>query len=289
MTETTAVLDSYLAHREAGSGTPVVLLHGNPNSSYMWRNVIPHLAGQGRILAPDLIGMGESGKPDTGYRFTDHAVYLDAWFEAMGLTRNVVLVGHDWGGALALDHAARHPGRVRGVALIETFLRPGRSADQTPEGRQIFERLRGPEGERMVLEENSFVEFNLPRGVLTGLSKEDHDVYRAPYPTPASRLPTLVWPREIPIDGSPADVTERVEAYGRWAAASPDVPKLLMTVEPGAAVPAATVDWARETYAALEVESVGRAGHNAMEDQPDAIGAAVSRWLERHGLTGPRG
>ncbi|MEV6103854.1 haloalkane dehalogenase [Streptomyces sp. NPDC051940] len=284
MTNTIKIKDSHLAYRETGTGTPVVLLHGNPNSSYMWRNVIPHLSSQGRILAPDLIGMGESGKPDIGYRFTDHVGYLDAWFEAMGLD-DMVLVGHDWGGALAMDHAARHPGRVRGVALIETFLRPARLTDLPPEGRALFARLRGPEGERMVLQENSFIEFNLPRGVLSGLSKEDHDVYRAPYPTPESRLPTLVWPREIPIDGSPADVHERVEAYGRWAAASPEVPKLLMTVEPGTPLSAEAADWAARTYAALEVESVGTAGHNAMEDQPDAIGQAVSRWLDRHGLT----
>jgi haloalkane dehalogenase len=282
---TVTVLGSQMAYTEAGEGRiPVVFLHGNPTSSYLWRNVIPHVAGQARCLAPDLIGMGASGKPDIAYRFVDHVRYLDAWFEALGL-RDVVLVGHDWGGSLAMDWAVRHPGRVRGIAVMETFLRPLRSADLPPEGQKLFRMYRSPEGERAILGDNMFLEFNLPRGVISGLAEADHDVYRAPYPDPASRRPMLAWPREIPIDGEPADVHERVVAYGRWMAASPEVPKLLLTVEggPGSAA-AETIDWARETFAALEVESVGKGGHHAPEDQPDAIGEAVARWLARHSL-----
>ena len=282
---TVTVLDSQLAYAEAGEGgIPVVLLHGNPTSSYLWRNVLPHVAGKARCLAPDLIGMGASGKPDIAYRFADHVRYLDAWFEALGL-RDVVLVGHDWGGSLAMDWAARHPGRARGIAVMETFLRPLRWADYPPEGQKLFRMYRSPEGERAILRDNMFLEFNLPRGVISGLAETDHDAYRAPYADPASRRPMLAWPREIPIDGEPADVHERVVAYGRWMAASPEVPKLLLTVEggPGSAT-AETIGWARETFAALKVESVGKGGHHAPEDQPDAIGEALARWLARHSL-----
>ena len=188
---TVEVLDSFMAYTEAGAGgVPVVFLHGNPTSSYLWRRVVPHLAGRVRCLAPDLIGMGASGKPDIGYRFADHARYLDAWFDALGLTEAVV-VGHDWGGALALDRAARLPGRVRGLALIETFLRPLRWEEFPARGAALFRAFRSPEGERMILEDNTFIKFNLPHGVMSGLAPEDHDVYRAPYPDPASRRPLL--------------------------------------------------------------------------------------------------
>ncbi|MER5178068.1 haloalkane dehalogenase [Streptomyces sp. NPDC002896] len=280
------VNDSFMAYVEAGAGdVPVVFLHGNPTSSYLWRNVIPHVADQARCLAPDLIGMGESGKPDIGYRFADHVRYLDAWFDALGL-EEVVIVGHDWGGALGMDWAARHPGRVRGVAVIETFLRPLRWEEFPPQGAELFRSFRSPEGEVKILENNMFIEFNLPFGVTSGLAAEDHDVYRAPYPDPASRKPLLAWPREIPIDGEPADVHERMLAYGRWMADTPEVPKLVMTVESGVGMGSPeTAAWVKETFASVEVESVGPGGHHAPEDQPDAIGSAVARWLRRHEVT----
>jgi haloalkane dehalogenase len=283
---TVEVHDSFLTYTEGGAGeVPVVFLHGNPTSSYLWRNVIPHVAEQTRCLAPDLIGMGSSGKPDIAYRFVDHVRYLDAWFDALGLGE-VVLVGHDWGGALGMDWAARHPGRVRGVALIETFLRPLRWAEFPPLGAELFRSFRSPKGEQMILEDNTFIEFNLPHGVVSGLAAADHDVYRAPYPDPAARRPLLTWPREIPIDGEPADVHERMLAYGRWMAETPEVPKLVMTVEPGVGMGSPEVAaWAKETFASVEVESVGPGGHHAPEDQPDAIGHAVARWLRRHELT----
>jgi haloalkane dehalogenase len=282
---TVDVLDSFLNYIDLGTGVvPVVLLHGNPTSSHLWRNVIPHVADQNRILAPDLIGMGASGKPDSDYRFADHARYLDAWFDALGLDE-VVLVGHDWGGALGMDWAARHPGRVRGVALIETFLRPMRWDELPPLGAELFRKFRSAEGERIVLEENTFIEFNLPRGT-ADLSPEDHDVYRAPYPTPESRKPMLVWPREFPLDGEPADVVAIVENYDRWMARTPEVPKLLMALDNGVGLGSPEViAWAAATFAAAEVVSVGAAGHHAPEDQPDAIGAAVASWLRTHALT----
>ncbi|WP_306356794.1 MULTISPECIES: haloalkane dehalogenase [unclassified Nocardia] len=284
---TVDVLDSYISYTDTGSGDiPVVFLHGNPTSSYLWRNVIPHVSDKTRVLAPDLIGMGASGKPDSPYRFTDHARYLDAWFDALDLDQ-VIIVGHDWGGALGMDWAARHPGRVRGIAVIETFLRPGRAADMPPQARELFDKYRSSEGERMVLEENMFIEFNLPAQV-TNLSEEDHDVYRAPYPTPASRKPLLAWPRELPLDGEPADVVAIIENYGRYLASTPELPKLIMALENGQGVPAEAVDWAATTFASAEKVTIPPAKHHAPEDRPHEIGAAVATWMDRHALHGTR-
>jgi haloalkane dehalogenase len=279
------VLDSYLSYRDAGTGdVPVVFLHGNPVSSYVWRNVIPHVAGQARCLAPDLIGMGESGKPDIAYRLADHVRYLDAWFDAMSLN-DAVLVGHDWGGTLAMDWAARHPGRVRGIAVTETFLRPVRSGELAPPVAGLFRAYRSPEGEKMVMEDNMVIEVNLARGVAGGLAAADLDVYRAPFLEQASRKPMLAWTREFPLDGEPADVVEVVLGYGRWMAATPGVPKLIMAVEDGVGLGSPEViGWAAENFAGVEVESVGPGGHQIPEDQPAAIGAAVANWLRRHTL-----
>ncbi len=280
------ILESHMAYAEAGDGDAVVVfLHGNPTSSYLWRNVIPHVAGQARCLAPDLIGMGASGKPGIGYRFADHARYLDAWFDVLGLDQ-VILVGHDWGGALGLDWAARHAGRVRGVALLETFLRQLSWAEFRSAA--AFRELRTPgTGEKMVLEENWFIETRL-RATDPGITDDDLAAYRAPYPDAASRRPLLQWPREVPLDGEPAGVRDRFDAYDRWLADTPEVPKLLLTFEPGTLVFPAIVAWARAHVAGLEVENAGPAGHQAPEDQPDAIGQAIARWLARHGLAGAR-
>lgn len=280
------VLDSFIDYTDVGSGEiPLVLLHGNPTSSYIWRNVIPHLSGENRVLAPDLIGMGASGKPDSDYRFVDHARYLDAWFDALGLDQ-VVIVGHDWGGALGMDWGARHPGRVRGVAVVETFLRPMLWSEMPPLGAEMFRRMRSPEGEEMVLERNMFIEFNLPASTRT-LTPEALDAYRAPYPTPESRKPMLVWPREFPLEGEPADVVAIVENYDRWMAETPDIPKLVMAVEDGVGLGSAeAIEWAATTFAATETANIGPAGHHCPEDQPDAIGQAVADWVRRHALTG---
>lgn len=281
------VFESHMAYTEEGKGDrAVVFLHGNPTSSYLWRNVIPHVADRVRCLAPDLIGMGASGKPDIAYRFADHARYLDAWFDALNVGE-VVLVGHDWGGALGLDWAAHHPERVRGVALLETFLRPMTWAEYPPEAAPLFQSLRTPgTGEKMVLEKNWFIETAL-RATNPQITDDDLAAYRAPYLEPASRRPLLQWAREIPIDDDPADVRDRFIAYDRWLADTPDVPKLLLTVEPGdrSLVSPAIVQWCRANIAGLEVENVGQAGHHAPEDQPDAIGQVIARWLAQHRLT----
>ena len=286
---TVEVIDSYIAYSESGEGElPVVFLHGNPTSSYLWRNIIPYVVDRARCLAPDLIGMGASGKPDIGYRFVDHARYLNAWIEAMEL-HDVIVVGHDWGGALGMDWAARHAGRVRGVALMETFLRPQSWAELAPEVAEFARDLRAPGvGEAKVLEANFFIEGALPSpfSTQTGLTDEELNVYRSPYPDPASRRPLLQWPREIPLDREPSDVADRMDEYGRWLANTPEVPKLLLTVAQGVGIASPEViAWAKEHVASLEVEGIGPAGHHATEDQPDAIGRAIASWLDRHGFS----
>ncbi|MGX5184663.1 haloalkane dehalogenase [Streptomyces avermitilis] len=280
------ILGSTMYHRESGSGVPIVFLHGNPTSSYLWRNVMPAV-GSGRLLAPDLIGMGESGKPALDYTFADHARYLDAWFDALDL-RDVILVGHDWGGALAFDWAARHPHRVRGIAFTETIVKPMAWAEFPEGGRELFRAIktRGV-GESMILDDNAFIEQGLPGTSATPLTQGDLDVYRKPYPTRESRLPLLRWPRSMPLDGEPADVVARIEAYDRWLEASVDVPKLLLTFAPGpgAMMHEGIVAWCAANIAGLEIEhSEAVAGHHTPEDQPVLIARAISAWADRLGL-----
>ncbi|GLY76708.1 haloalkane dehalogenase [Actinoallomurus iriomotensis] len=275
------VLDSTIFYRDTGDGAPVVFLHGNPTSSHLWRDVIP--AVPGRRLAPDLIGMGESGKPAIGYSFADHARYLDAWFDALALDE-VILVGHDWGGALAFDWAARHPERVRGIAVTETIVKPMAWEEFPEAGRALFEAIKSDRGEVMMLDDNAFIEM-LPGSVATPLAEDDIAAYRAPYPTRESRLPLLRWARSMPLGGEPADVVARVEAYDAWLAASPDVPKLLITFAPGpgAMMTPEMIDWCERHLAGLEVERYDAvAGHHTPEDRPDLIAAAVVSWRGRH-------
>jgi haloalkane dehalogenase len=281
---TAPVLHSTIFYREVGTGgTPVVFLHGNPTSSYLWRHVLPTVGDSGRCLAPDLIGMGDSGKPAIAYTFDDHSRYLDAWFDVLGLDR-VVLVGHDWGGALAFDWAARHPGRVRGIAFTETIVKPMSWEDFPAGARPLFESMRTPGvGETMVLDENAFIEQALPRTTARGLSDEDLDVYRRPYPSRESRMPLLQWPRAMPLGGEPADVVARVGAYDQWLAASADVPKLLLAFEPGpgAMMGTAIIDWCAAHVSGLEIDRHGLAGHHTPEDQPEAIATSLVAWLNR--------
>ncbi len=284
--QVTHVLDSTMTHRESGTGAPIVFLHGNPTSSYLWRNVMPGV-GSGRLLAPDLIGMGESGKPDIEYGFADHARYLDAWFDALGL-RDVVLVGHDWGGALAFDLAARHPHRVRGIAFTETIVKP-MTWEEFPEGgRELFRAIKTDGvGEAMILDRNAFVEQALPASSATPLAPADLAVYRKPYPTRESRRPLLRWARSMPLGGEPADVVARIEEYDHWLRSSPDIPKLLLTFTPGAGtmMSADIIAWCAANIAALEIEHTDAvAGHHTPEDQPELMATAISAWVERHGL-----
>lgn len=232
------VLDSTMSYVEAGASGPTVLfLHGNPTSSHIWRNIIPHVAPFGRCIAPDLIGYGQSGKPDIDYRFFDHVRYLDAFLDALDIS-DVVLVAQDWGTALAFHLAARRPQRILGLAFMEFIRSFERWEDfhQRPSAREMFKALRTPGvGEKLVLEDNVFVEKVLPASVLRTMSDDEMAAYRAPFPTPQSRKPVLRLPRELPIEGQPADVAA-ISEHDHRALRLSTYPKLLFAGDPGALI-----------------------------------------------------
>ena len=275
-----AVLDTEMAYVDTGRGRPVVFLHGNPTSSFLWRRIIPEVTGVARCLAPDLVGMGQSGKAPSGsYRFVDHARYLDAWFDAMALTADVTLVVHDWGSALGFHWARRHPERVSGLVYMEALVRPLTWNEWPENARKIFQGMRSPAGEDLVLQKNVFVERVLPASVLRTLSDEEMAVYRAPYREPGeSRRPVLTWPREIPVDNEPSDVVAIVDAYGRWLAQSP-LPKLFVNAEPGSILVGSQRDFCRTWPNQDEVSVKGL--HFVQEDSPVEIGQAIRTFLDR--------
>lgn len=226
-----AVLDTEMAYVDAGEGDPIVFLHGNPTPSYLWRHIIPYLLPYGRCLAPDYVGMGNSGAaPDGRYRFVDHQRYLDAWFEALEIDRNVILVLHDWGSALGFSWAQRHQERVKAIVYMESIVRPFKSWDEWPDAtRAFFQAQRSPAGEDLILRKNLFIEYLLP---LRHIPEEAMEVYRRHFRNPGpSRLPMLAWTRDLPIAGQPEDVVAIVESYARWLATSP-IPKLFIDAEP---------------------------------------------------------
>ncbi len=274
-----AVLDSEMAYVDEGEGKPIVLLHGNPTSSYLWRNIIPHLTGVGRCLAPDLIGMGESGPSADGlYTFAEHARYLDAWFDALGLDSDITLVIHDWGSALGFHRAHRFPGSVRGIAYMEALVRPVTWEEWPEPAAKIFKGLRSPAGEEMVLEKNVFVDRILPASVLRGLGEEEMAVYRKPYlEAGESRRPTLTWPRQIPISGEPADVVAIARAYAEWLSHG-GPPKLFINADPGTILTGPQREFCRAWPDQREVTVKG--SHFIQEDSPAEIGSAVRAFVE---------
>ena len=272
-----------MAYVEMGEGDPVVFLHGNPTSSYLWRNIVPHVAGQARCVAPDLIGMGGSDKLDDpgpgSYRFVEHRDYLDGFLDAVGLGGNAVFVVHDWGSALGFDWGNRHRDRVRGFCYMESIVRPVTWEEWPEAAKAVFQGFRSPAGEGMVLEKNVFVERVLPGSILRKLSEEEMAVYRRPFAAPGEdRRPTLTWPREIPISGEPADVVEIVRDYSHWLASS-DVAKLFIDAEPGAILTGPQrqfcLGWPNQIVAKV------KGSHFIQEDSPDEIGKALSDWLRR--------
>ncbi|WP_315818463.1 haloalkane dehalogenase [Paraflavitalea speifideaquila] len=271
------VLDAEMSYIDTGTGDPVVFLHGNPTSSFLWRNIIPWLSKYRRCLAPDLIGMGQSSKsPGKNYRFADHVAYLDAWFEAVGLKQNIILVLHDWGSALGFNRAFRYQDQIKGIAYMEAIVQPRLWSD-FPNGRDgIFRALRSDRGEKMILEDNFFIETVLPKSIIRTLSEEEMDAYRAPFTKPADRLPTLQFPREIPIEGEPPHIVGMVEQYGQWLAQS-RFPKLLISATPGALLVGRALDFCRTWPNQREVTVKGI--HYIQEDSPAEIGEAVREFV----------
>lgn len=275
------VLGKRMAYVEMGEGDPIVFLHGNPTSSYLWRNIMPSLSKAGRCIAPDLIGMGDSEKlSDSGpdaYRFVDHRRYLDAFLSAMGIERNVLLVIHDWGSALGFDWANRHRSSVQGVAYMEGIVRPMTWDEFSQKARPVFEGFRSPAGDEMVLEKNIFVEKVLPGSILRGLTEEEMAVYRRPFQEPGEdRRPTLTWPRQIPLDGEPKDVTAIVQDYADWMAEN-ELPKLFIDADPAAILIGPQRDFCRSWKNQTEVQVKGL--HFIQEDSPEEISAALVEWV----------
>ena len=269
-----------MSYVEMGEGDPIIFQHGNPTSSYLWRNVMPHLQDQGRCIAIDLIGMGDSDKLDnpdaSSYTFVQHREYLDGALEALGVERDVTLVIHDWGSALGFDWANRHRDAVKGIAYMEGIVRPV-SWEEWPEAaRGVFQGFRSSAGEEMVLDKNTFVERVLPGSVLRDLSEEEMAVYRRPFQNNGEdRRPTLTWPRQIPIDGTPTDVVEIVQAYADWLAEA-DLPKLFINAEPGAILIGAQREFCRSWPNQTEVTVSGN--HFLQEDSPHEIGQTIAEW-----------
>ena len=270
-----------MAYHESGSGDPVVFLHGNPTSSYLWRNIVPHVSPHARCIVPDLIGQGDSDKlDDTGpdsYRFVEHREYLDGLLDQLDLGDNITFVIHDWGSALGFDWANRHRDRVAGLCYMEAIVRPMSWAEWPEAAAGIFQGFRSPAGEEMVITKNLFVEAVLPGSIQRKLSDEEMNEYRRPFVEPEHRRPTLTWPRQIPIEGEPADVTQIVTDYGEWLSGS-DVPKLLVNADPGAILNGPQLEYCRTWPNQTEVTVTGN--HFCQEDSPDEIGQAIADWLQ---------
>ena len=275
--QTAEILDTRMAYVDEGSGRPLVFLHGNPTSSYLWRNIIPPLSGSARCLAPDLVGMGASGRSPSGrYRFVDHARYLDAWLEALSLTEEVTFVAHDWGSALAFHRACRYPEQVRALVYMEALVCPV-SWDEWPEAaRSIFQAMRSPAGEEIVLQKNVFVERILPASIQRQLTAAEMAVYGAPYREAGeARRPTLTWPREIPIDGQPADVHAIVAEYAEFLQRT-EIPKLFINAKPGMILTGRPRRFARAFPNQREATVAGL--HFIQEDSPAEIAAAIAEF-----------
>ena len=270
-----------MAYHQTGEGLPVVFLHGNPTSSYLWRNIIPIVAKNARCIAPDLIGMGDSEKikeiDNHTYRFFHHRHYLDGFLDALELKNKVILVVHDWGSALGFDWANRNRNRIAGIIYMEAIVRPVSWKDWPDAAKPIFKGFRSSEGEEMILKKNLFVEAVLPGSILRKLTEEEMEEYRRPFVLPEHRLPTLKWPREIPIDGEPKDVAKVVSEYSYWLSVS-DIPKLFIDGDPGAILIGEQRNFCRSWPNQKEIKVSG--SHFVQEDSPYEIGEAIYEWLQ---------
>ena len=272
------VRGSKMAYVEAGEGDPILFLHGNPTSKYLWRNIMPYLEAQGRVIAPDLIGMGESDKPAIQYSYHDHYAYLEGFIDALSLD-NITLVIHDWGSGLGFNFAAQNPERIKGIAFMEALVKP-RSWDDFPaDFKTAFKLMRTPFiGWLMVNVGNVFIKQMLPGAIVRQLTKEEQAVYSAPFPTIASRKPLLEFPRAVPIDGQPADVYKIIESYSRWLQQT-DVPKLFFYASPGGIIDQEIASWVKENFSNLTSYDMGAGIHFVQEDNPHFIGEKLSEWV----------
>lgn len=272
-----------IAYLDEGEGDPIVLLHGNPTSSYLWRNVVPELTGKGRVIVPDLIGQGDSEKLPASegpgrYTFLVAYQYLDGLLAALGVTERVTLVIHDWGSALGFYWAQQHPDSLRGIAYMEGIVRPVEWEEWPEAARGIFQGFRSEKGEDLVLERNMFIEGVLPSAIIRDLTEEEMDHYRAPFSTPDDRQPTLNWPRQIPISGEPPEMVELVAGYGAWLETTNNLPKLFINAEPGSILTGKQREYCRSWPNQREVTVKG--AHFVQEDSPVEIGQAVAAWLD---------
>ena len=270
---------SKMHYVDEGSGDPILFLHGNPTSSYLWRNIIPHLTSLGRCIAPDLIGMGKSDKTDLEYRFFDHVKYVEGFIEKLGF-KNITLVIHDWGSALGFHYAMRHEDNIKGIAFMEAIL-PVPSWDEfPPDSQEIFKAFRTPEvGWDMIVNKNMFVEQILPGAIVRKLTEAEMNHYREPYREPGSRKPLWRWPNELPIEGEPADVVEVVETYNRWLQQT-DLPKLLFYGNPGGLIRAPVLQWCKQNLKDLRTVDIGQGLHFLQEDNPHLIGSELASWYK---------
>ena len=269
---------SRMHYIEAGNGDPVLFLHGNPTSSYLWRNIIPHVQSHARCIALDLIGMGKSDKPDIDYSFFDHATYVEGFIETLGL-QNLTLVIHDWGSALGFHYAMRNEANIKALAFMEAILMPIPSWDaMPPDLKETFQAFRTPDvGWDMIVNQHMFVEQILPSLVVRALTDAELDHYRAPYIDPPSRKPLWRWPNEIPIAGEPAAVVAMVAEYNRKLQQS-RLPKLLFSATPGGIIDAQAVSWCQQNLPNLKVVDIGAGIHFIQEDNPHLIGTELANW-----------
>lgn len=279
------VLGSNMAYLETGQGEPVIFIHGNPSSSYLWRNVMPYITPQGRAIAVDLIGMGQSDKPDISYTFEEQYHYFSAFVDALNVNQ-VTLVGHDWGATLAWEYARRNPGKVRKLAFMEGVLPPAFPApsfeSMGEEMGNMFRTFKDPvKGHKLVIEDNMFIEKILPGFVNRILGEEAMRIYRAPFAKVEDRKPVLAWPRQVPIAGEPESTLKTLNAIGKFMGAT-KMPVLLMYADPGVVVPPEAVGWYVKKIQSLETAFLGQGLHFIQEDQPEAIGRALADWMRRN-------
>ena len=268
---------SKIHYIDEGSGDPILFLHGNPTSSYLWRNILPYLVPHGRCLALDLIGMGKSDKPDLDYRFFDHSKYVEGFIEKLGLS-HLTLVIHDWGSALGFYYAMRHENNIKGIAFMEALLKPVKWEDFPSDFKMGFKLFRTSGiGWLMISVMNMFVTQILPQAIVRKLSAEEKNYYAAPYQTVQSRKPVRQWPCEIPIEGKPADVYEVISNYNQRLQES-EVPKLLFFATPGGIIDSRTVDWCKQHLKNLKVVDIGEGIHFLQEDNPHLIGEELAKW-----------